>query len=214
MTWLITKAREREINFYEHAVCEYATRYLIQTPDVPSVGGVSDVVIRRILPSEDLEPGGDNDWGSDREWRQDWSSGGASAGSFNEAYRIDHNGRAEEKLIVITNIAFLSTTVVTREIEFRESTGDRVAATNVESVEADSESSGFFSPPLFFYPGTQVETSINHWLESSSDAQRVQFGGVVAEPVDKTVSDSSNPHVSDRPTFGNANGFISRGDRE
>lgn len=195
MTRLLTGVPERYIRIYERELAISITRQAIESGDIDDENGL---VTRPILPSVDLDSGDDNGWSGDAEWRQDWSANG-SASDWNEAYRIESNNRAESKIIVIYGLTFLHTNVETRQVRHRDGIGGNggtMQRTEVEGVEIDEESRGIFTHPLLHYP--KENSTIDHWVSSATDGNRVKYDGIVCESVDRTANRPMTPFTQRR----------------
>lgn len=164
--------------------------------DVPR----KNLVVRGILPARDLVSGEENGWTDDQngngehEWRQDWSSNG-TADAYNEAYVIDSDTLAEDKIIGIYGLTLNSTTDDIRQIRVSAGAGGSqgiLREMNVEPASADEEVRGLLSDEILF--GPKETGQIDFYLTDTTDNQRVILHGWTAEPAGETVKEPSVPH--------------------
>lgn len=168
------------------------------------VDSPQNLVVRDILPAQDLDTGDNNNWqdsnnSGDEEWRQDWSSSNnaataASSTSYNEAYKVDSTSNAEDKIIGIMGLSFLHPNVETRQFRFSMGKNGNQGVKrefNVESGETDEEGRSMFLQDVIF--DAKEHGTIEHWVDSLQDGNRVVYHGYVAEAVSETIAEDSNP---------------------
>lgn len=161
-----------------------------------------NLVVRPLLPAQDLDSGSENGWpdatnaNPDHEWRQDFTTGGATADAYNEAYSIDSNSLAEQKILGIYGVSILHTTVETRQIKFRYGgPGEVMSEINIEAVENDEQSRGLF--PNNYYFDLNTSGSIEFWVDAAQDSNRIALHGWVAEDVEETYGFAQYPDFCD-----------------
>lgn len=194
MSRLLTQISQDNVQAIQEELALDVAEQALESESI-EVQSANDLVVRSILPQHDLDSGSENAWSSDAEWRQDWSSSGSGT-SWNEAYQIDSNARAGEKVIAIYGIMSLDATVETRQIRFRggSSGSSGVKAwVDVEPMEADDESKGILDTPVVYH--AKEHGQIEHWIENATDGQRINLLGLVAEPIKEVVSHASNPFL-------------------
>lgn len=165
------------------------------------ITGPGGLVIRDILPLEDLDSGGDNGWtdfaggGSQRQWVQDLNAGTNDA--FNEVYEVDSANAAENKIIKIFGLQAPTGTWKTTEVRFLRGLGGTQgvkAWVNAEELEADDESTGILAEPVVY--GVNENGSIEHFVLDAIDNLQFRYLGLVAEATGETISEPQNPLLS------------------
>lgn len=145
----------------------------------------SGVTVRQLLPSQDLESGGDNDWDGDtREFVQE----GLSADSDNEVYEVDSNEKSDEKMVAIFAVTNRSADPKTTQLLFETGTGGRFEQANLEGLFTDPEDTVLFADPIVF--GATQNGIIKQYATEAGDDQ-VIFHGVVAESEAETLEPTS-----------------------
>lgn len=170
------------------------------------IDGVQDLVVRDILPQQDFDAGGElgntvNGTGNE-EWLQDLSSSGSN-NSYNEAYKIDSNSQAEDKIIGIMGVSFLHSDIQTRQLRFKlGSSGNQGVKreVNVESVETDDEARGMFLTDVVF--DANEHGTVEMYSSTANDGNRMVLHGYVAEPVSETLAEPSSPQLSKQNSGG------------
>lgn len=156
-----------------------------------------NLVVRGILPAQDFNTGDENGWGGSTEyWVQDFNASGTDD-SYNEAYQIDSNNAAEDKIIGLMGITFLHSDVQTRQIRFGSGTTGTQGVRrefNLESAETDEEGRALFLTDLIY--DAKEDGNIEEYTETAADGGRTVYHGFVAEPVGETISEYSSPHAA------------------
>lgn len=153
-----------------------------------------ELVVRGILPAEDLDSGDENGWADGGEWRQDWTSGGATAGQYNQAYKIDSNGRAEEKVVGFYGVSSMSTTVDARQLRFGSGTSGVQGVlhdANIEPMANDEESRALLMNDVVYGPEQKGNVAV--YLDAVNDGKRLALHGFVAEPEGRAFSRPAYP---------------------
>lgn len=198
MGHILTDVTTERVMQREQDLARDVARLAMQSKNI-EVSTPENLVVRDILPAVDLNSGGDNGWTTaDDEWRQDYSTA-ASADAYNEAYEIDSDGNADGKIIGILGVSFLHADIVTRQIRFGIGVGGNQGIKRefqVEGMEVDRESRGLFATDVVY--GAEEDGNISHWVDAAEDGKRAVFHGVVAEPVEQTLSVAVNPLLSER----------------
>lgn len=164
------------------------------------IDGVQNLVVRDILPQQDLDAGGDNgatyDGTGNELWVQDLSSSG-SDNSYNEAYQVDSGSQAEDKIIGVMGISALHSDLQTRQLRFSLGQGGNQGVkreVNIESMETDEEGRAMFLTDLMF--DAKEHGTIEHYQETATDGERLVYHGYVAEPVGETLAEPSSPQLA------------------
>lgn len=197
MVQLLTSIPEEEVNQFDKKVARRLTNLVVNSKSIEA-DDPNQVVVRDILPANDLNSGGENGWnGTDENWVQDWSSDGAGTDAYAESYEIDSNNNAEGKIVAFHKINIPSgESADTRQVRFGVGKGGNQgtkAWVNIEEAEQDSEGAGVFSQAVIYGP-TQ-NGNIEQYIKNTTDGNRLQFLGFVAEPIGETLSVPSNPIV-------------------
>lgn len=176
----------------ETEVAKKIGRQAIESDEI-AVDGREDLVVRNILPALDLEPGGDNGWGGDKqEWAQHWTPD-ANLGRFNEAYEIDSDGRAEGKIFAFYGVSFSPLKAVAEWARFTAPDSESVYAERIFDVgrfPSPEYTRMMFTTPVVF--GPNESGTIEHHL-GDTGLERVEYHGWVAEPVGVTYENPLNP---------------------
>jgi hypothetical protein len=157
---------------------------------LPDAEGISDIFVRNILPSEDLESGGDNGWNGDD---QQFIQSGLTSG-VNEVYDFNSNGRLDEKLLGIVGITSLAANPVTTQIEFESGTGGVFERLQIEGIYSEENVTGILANPVIL--GATQDGLVKQYATESGDDQLV-YHAVIAETEGETLEDS-NRFLSDR----------------
>ncbi|WP_297887291.1 hypothetical protein [uncultured Halorubrum sp.] len=168
---------------------EVNARRTLEQEAVASTGIDADtaagVTVRQLLPSLDLETGGDNGWSGDtREFVQT----GLGADSDNEVYEVDSDAKADQKMIAIFAVTNRSADPKTTQILFETTTGGRFEQANVEGLFTDPEDTVLFSDPIVFN-ATQSGFIKQYATEAGDD--QVIYHGVVAEAEAESLEPTS-----------------------
>jgi hypothetical protein len=168
---------------------EVNARRTLEQEAVASTGIDADtaagVTVRQLLPSLDLETGGDNGWSGDtREFVQT----GLGADSDNEVYEVDSDAKADQKMIAIFAVTNRSADPKTTQILFETTTGGRFEQANVEGLFTDPEDTVLFSDPIVFN-ATQSGLIKQYATEAGDD--QVIYHGVVAEAEAESLEPTS-----------------------
>lgn len=170
------------------------------------------VIVRDLLPQEDLNSGDDNGWTTAHEWEQDFSSGTADAD--NQAYQIDSDNAAQGKVIGFVRIANQTTgTTQAREASFRNGTnGDQGIRDKVqlEPMNSKEEVAAYLADPVIYTLNEDGDVAV--WMDAVNTEQLV-FDGVVGEKVGDTISvQPVNPVISsDQEAHNLADKYLSAG---
>lgn len=156
--------------------------------DIPGVNNRNQAVVRDILPSEDLQIGGDNGWnGNDREWIQS----GLTGDSQNEIYTVNSNNRAQDKVYLIYGAAAVSADVLTSEIVFQDGTNATFRRYNVETLDIVDISDVILFEEDIVYGVTQ-DGAIDVWATSGGTDEVILLGKVL-EARGQTVTPRDEP---------------------
>lgn len=146
-----------------------------------------EVIVRDILPADDLTSGSDNAWTTAvREWEQDLS-GGADANA--QAYQIDSDGNAQNKVIAFLRVAnqTLGTTQA-REVLFRLGTSGLQGIKDqlqIQGMQSNEVVAAYLAEPVIYLLNEDGDIAI--WMDADNVEQLV-FEGVVGEKVGETIS--------------------------
>jgi hypothetical protein len=158
-----------------------------------------DLVVRDILPSQDLNSGSVNGWSGTQEWQQGFATNG-SPDAYNEAYTLDSSENLEDKIVGFYGISFLHADIQTHQIRFKGGKNGTQGVRrefNVESAETDEEGRALFLTDSIF--GATEDGTIEQYVESANDGGRVVYHGYVAEPVGETIAEESHPPLNQTP---------------
>lgn len=194
MSGIATNVRPQKWSGRERDVAVSVGQRAIDSKSI-EVNSRDNLVVRQLLPAQDLESGTDNNWGGSNEnWIQDWSSGSGSANSYGESYEIDSSNNAEDKVVGFYGITSLSAALDTEQLKFGMGTDGNQGVKrefNIEAMETDEESRALFTTPVVY--GANEDGNIEHYLDAANDGKRVVFHGWVAEPVGETLSVATSP---------------------
>lgn len=175
---IIVDPPTRDINSTERAARRTAAA-LAQA----NIEGVSDPLVRQLLPQQDLETTTPNGWtDTDNKWEQL----GLGTDQFQEVYAIDTTARAENKVYVIFGVSNLSDNPGTTQIEFRTGNDAVFATVDVEGILTDEEVFGLLRDPVIFGEAGG-DGDIRQWSQTADD--QVVYHGVVAENRGETYED-------------------------
>lgn len=193
----ITEARQHELAVQ---LAQTVTDLALNST-VLDLGGAQDLVVRDILPHEDLQSGAQNGWnGTVERWVQDWNASG-TADAYNEAYEVDSSNRAEEKIIAFSSITLLDGNPVVEQVRFGAGTDGTQGVRrwfNVQSMQNDEEARGWMADAVIF--GANADGNVEEYIDAKSDGHHTVYGGVVAEAVGKTISEPQNPRLTEPRT--------------
>lgn len=194
MAGIFTELRKRDLADAEDRLREEVyDRFIDAHSDADEA---EDVVVRDILPAQDLEPGADNDWdGEDREWVQDFSDG--TADDYNEAYVIDSDENAESKIIGILVVRQQSGTPITKQIRVRDGSDGSQGVRDILQVQgliSNEDATGVVTEMLIF--GYNDSGIIEFYIDDTG-TENIVFEGAVAESTGNTLSNASNYELED-----------------
>ena len=170
---------------------EVAASRAVQT--IADISSQSDVHVRQILPTEDLDSGEDNGWdGEERRFIQS----GLTEDEVNETYELDSDNRLEEKIVVIFAITNRADDPATTQIEFQSGTGGIFERLQVEGKLTDEQDTLLLADPVVF-GATEDGTITQYVIGDAAVDDEVIFHGVVAEQAGRTLEPSSR-FVSER----------------
>lgn len=168
------------------------------------VDNPNNLVVRDILPADDLNSGANNAWNdtseanTTEEWQQDWATGtGTSTDAYNEAYTIDSSSNAEDKIIGFMGLSVLHPNNETHQVRFQMGQSGNQGVKrefNIESLETDRESRAMFLTDVIY--DAKEHGTVDFYNEANNDGDRVILHGYVAEAVGETLSEPSNPMLA------------------
>ena len=170
---------------------EVAASRAVQT--IADISSQSDVHVRQILPTEDLDSGEDNGWdGEERRFIQS----GLTEDEVNETYELDSDNQLEEKVVVIFAITNRADDPATTQIEFQSGTGGIFERLQVEGKLTDEQDTLLLADPVVF--GATEDGTVTQYVIGDAEVDdEVIFHGVVAEQAGRTLEPSSR-FVSER----------------
>ena len=159
-----------------------------------------DLVVRDVLPYQDLDSGSANAWSGTQQWLQDLATNG-SADDYNETYTLDSSGNLEDKVVGFYGISFLHSDIQTHQVRFKGGKNGTQGVRrefNVEAAETDEEGRALFLTDAIF--GAKEDGTIEQYVGSNTDGNRVVYHGYVAEPVGETIAEESHPSLNNSPS--------------
>lgn len=184
MPGLVTTAEQSDIQQAENRIVqELRNRAQQQLSGVNSPG---EVHVRDIIPSEDLQSGGDNGWGGNN---RVWLQGGLVADTLNEIYEINSNDRMEGKILGIFAVSSAIGSPATTEIVFEDGTGSRFERLVFQEAQTISDGEyALMRNPVVFNEGK--DGVIDAWADTGQDDEII-FHGAVAEKAGTTLGTRS-----------------------
>lgn len=184
---ILTDPTVADINEIENRVRNAITQLAVS--DIQSITGRDQVVVRDLLPDQDLETTSDNGW---TDTDNKWETTGFTADQFSDAYGIDSTARAENKIIAIYAISNVAANPVTTEIQFETGSGAPFEQLQVEGMLTDEEVIGLLADPIIY--GADQDGTIRQYQTGAAD--EVVYHGVVAEQKGSTFEDIPSRRLS------------------
>lgn len=201
MSGILTQVTEQRWMQRETSLAEQVGEIALASSSI-EVESAENLVVRDILPAQDLNSGEDNGWSDDtednpsEEWRQDWGTDG-TADEYNHAYSIDSGGLNEDKAIGFMGLTVLHSDNTTRQLRFEAGQGGNQGVKrefNIESLETAEESRAMFLQPVLY--DAKEHGLVDFYQSEVSDGDRVILHGYVAEAVGETLSEPSSPQLA------------------
>lgn len=199
MSGILTDVTEDRWMEREKSLAEKVGRLALNSSSI-DIDGVENLVVRDILPQQDFNGGADNgatyDGTGDELWTQDLASSGSN-NAYNEAYQVDSNDLAEDKIIGIMGISVLHSDLQTRQLRFSLGQGGNQGVkreVNIEPLETDNAGRAMFLTDLIF--DAKEHGVFEHYQEQAADGERIVYHGYTAEPVGETLSEPSSPQLA------------------
>lgn len=152
--------------------------------DLTGIQSTDEIHVRDLLPQEDLETGGDNDWnGDDAEWTQQ----GLSEGS-NTTYVINSNERADDKVVVLYLVKNRNAAPITNQLEVRAGRNGQLGVRDIVDLETmftEDDAAVLLQEGMVFRHNESGQI-IQHAAEAGDD--NLILRGAVAEPRGNTLT--------------------------
>lgn len=167
----------------EHVIAQLAVQ------NISDIGSLSDVVVRDLVPELDLNSGADNGWTNENEWDQT----GLTPDALNETYSLEHDDRAEDKVIAIFALSNVATSPSTTEVQFNNAQGGVFDILQTQGFLTDEEVLGLLNDPIISAT-SQRDLTIEQYVTSATD--KLVFHGKVAEETGTTMGDNPSYFLS------------------
>lgn len=179
---VLVSPTQGDFNAFEKRARYVAEQVAVASSSVDA-NNSDQVVVRQLLPAEDLVSGADNDWdGEDERFVQT----GLSAGE-NTVYEIDSKEKAEGKVVVFFAVTNRSADPLTSQIQFSTGTGGRFEQLQIEGLLTDEEDTLLQINPIIYGGSENGDVSL---YSTDAGDDEVIFHGFVAESIDETLEPS------------------------
>lgn len=183
---ILTAPSPRDIEIVERRVENVAARLAVQ--NVSDIDNLSEVAIRDLIPQLDLESGADNSALENR-WLQDT----LTADALNETYTIDHDARAQDKVIVVFAISNVAASPATTEVRVENNQGGVFEILQVQGLLTDEEVLGLLNDPIISATSNQ-NFAFEQFVTATSD--ELVFHGKVAEEAGTEIAENPRNFLS------------------
>lgn len=187
----------RDIEIVERRVEFVAAQLAVK--NISDITSIDEVVVRDLIPQLDLESGAANS-ALENQWLQDT----LTADALNETYTIDHDARAQDKVLVVFAISNVAASPATTEVRIENNQGGVFEILQVEGLLTDEEVLGLLNDPIISATSTQ-NYAIEQYVTATSD--QLVFHGKVAEEAGTEIADNPQNFLSGQaPKLGGPGG--------
>lgn len=173
-------------------IMERRVEYILARLAVRNISGVDtlqEVQVRDLIPEEDLNAGADTGWTNENEWDQTT----LTANSVQETYALQHQNRAEDKVIAFFAISNVAVSPATTQVRFNDAQGGVFEILQTQGLLTDEEVIGLLNDPIISAT-SQQDMTIEQYVTATSD--KLVFHGKVAEEAGTTMGDNPSLYLS------------------
>lgn len=185
---ILSSPSPRDVSLVERRIEHVISRLAVN--NVSDISSLSEVTVRDLVPQLDLQSGADNSALENR-WLQDT----LTADALNQTYTIDHDQRAQDKVIAIFAVSNVAASPATTEVRVENNQGGVFEILQVEGLLTDEEVIGLLNDPIVSATSNQ-NYNIEQFVTATSD--QLVLHGKVAEEAGTEIADNPGNFLSGR----------------